>query len=140
MTKEQWLVYLWSIYPLEKYRIKPKEPKFKVGDWVVHPDVDIPWKISQNSIDHLDNSELKLWQPQPGEWCWVFNKLREIPILQRVIKVDDNFKNRYDDNKFTKAVRVSRGDDLSDEVGYRFCEPFIGKLPTYILSIISNIK
>ena len=134
---------------LSRLRIKPDVPKFKVGDWVVHNGViKQVTKAVDGLINSLDNQvavimkdeSLKLWEPKEGEWCWVFNRLREVPILRRVIKVEDNFKNRYDDNKFTKAVRVSRGDDLSDEVGYRFCEPFIGKLPTYILSIISSIK
>ena len=129
---------------LSRLRVKPDVPKFKVGDWVIHNGVyKQVTKVVDGLIDCLDNQvavimkdeSLELWKPKEGEWCWVFNKLREVPVLRRVIKVEDNFKNRYDDEKYAKAVRVSRGDALSDEVGYRFCEPFTGKLPTYILGI-----
>ena len=123
------------------YRIKPERHKFKVGDWVIHNGVvKRVTKAIDGYIDSLDNEvavimkeeSLELWEPQVGEWCWVFNYLRDVPNLRKVIKVEDNFKNRFDDENFTKAVRVSRGYDLSDEVGYRFCEPFIGQLPTSI--------
>ena len=137
----------------EHYRVKPEEPKFKVGDWVVEIHSTTKAQVLElfgnqirvkfcypDAIITTDCSDFIPWVPKPGEWCWVFNKLREVPILRRVIKVEDNFKNRYDDNKFSKAVRVSIADDLSDEVGYRFCEPFIGKLPTYISSTLSSIK
>ena len=123
------------------YRIKPEEPKFKVGDWVIHNGVvKQVTKVVDGLIDCLDNKvavimkeeSLELWEPKPGEWCWVFNKLRGIPVLRRVVRVENNFKNRYDNVKFTKAVRVGREDYLDEEVGYRFCEPFIGQLPTSI--------
>ena len=125
------------------FRIKPEPTKFKVGDWVIHNGVvKQVTKAVDGLIDCLDNQvavimkeeSLELWEPKPGEWCWVFNKLRGIPVLRRVVRVEDNFKNRYDDVKFTKAVRVGREDYLDEEVGYRFCEPFIGELPTSIKS------
>ena len=123
------------------FRIKPEPTKFKVGDWVIHNGkYKRVTKAVDGYIDSLDNQvavimkeeSLELWEPKPGEWCWVFNKLRGIPVLRRAVRVEDNFKNRYDDVKFTKAVRVGREDYLDEEVGYRFCEPFIGQLPTSI--------
>ena len=105
--------------------------KFKVGDWVVHPEAEHPWRITQNSLDKLDNTKLKLWEPQPNEWCWVYNVTREVPYLRKVIRIEANYKNRFNDYEDTKAVIVSRG-DTSGEVGYRFCEPFLGELPSPI--------
>ena len=72
-----------------------------------------------------------MYIPKEGEWCWVYNVTREVPYLRKVIRVEANYKNRFNDYKFTKAVIVSRG-DTSGEVGYRFCEPFLGKLPSLI--------
>lgn len=95
------------------YRIKPEEPKFKVGDWVVHPDADTPWKLTQNSINHLDNSELKLWQPKPGEFCWFWNESKTHPTLAT----------------FTNKSLGLYYSDISND-GFDFCEPFIGQLPT----------
>ena len=128
-------------YSADNLRIKPEEPKFKVGDWVIHNgEYKQVTKAIDGYIDSLDNKvavimkeeSLELWEPKVGEWCWVFNYLREVPNLRRIIRVEDTFKYRFDDETFTKAVRVSRGNDLSDEVGYKFCEPFIGQLPTTI--------
>lgn len=116
-------------YATTFYRVKPEELKFKVGDWITDG-IEV-WQHKEN-CRVKNQTSWSLWKPKPGEWCWVFNYLREIPNLRRVIKVEANFTNRFDDEKFTKAVRVSRGDDLNDEVGYRFCEPFIGQLPTSI--------
>lgn len=110
---------------------QPTQSKFKVGDCVEHPEAEHPWRITQNSLDKLDNTKLKLWIPKPGEWCWVYNVTIELPYLRRVIRVEDNYKNRFSDYEFTKAVRVSRG-DTTGEVGYRFCEPFIGTFPTNV--------
>ena len=121
------------------------QSKFKVGDWVVYTgggycDGEILQitKIdekgfctfgSYNKLYHFN--KLRRWKPKPDEWCWVYNVTREVPYLRKVIRVEANYKNRFNDYEFTKAVRVSRG-DTSGEVGYRFCEPFIGVVPSTI--------
>ena len=126
---------------------QPTQSKFKVGDWVVYTgggycDGEILQitKINEkgfctfgsyNKLYHFN--KLRKWKPQPNEWCWVYNVTREVPYLRKVVRLEANYKNRFNDYKFTKAVIVSRG-DTSGEVGYRFCEPFLGELP----SIINN--
>lgn len=100
-------------YATRFYRVKPEEPKFKVGDWVVHPEAEYPWRITQNSLDKLDNTELKLWQPQPGEWCW-YSKWDKIVCVESYLckyaldmnEVEPEYKHKY--------------------------EPFIGQLPSYL--------
>lgn len=79
------------------YRIKPEEPKFKVGDWVflefINLDKNSKYRVCKAKIEGIrDNSyyndkectslisELPnnegdwiitgLWQPEPSEWCW----------------------------------------------------------------------
>ena len=74
------------------YRIKPEEPKFKVGDWVTINNSkpkqfyrftkDLPeWNKTLNyeniellnrgkfHIPNFDRSIVKLWEPKPNEWC-----------------------------------------------------------------------
>ena len=45
------------------YSIKPDEPKFKQGDWIVRPDGTLKQYQSMYSI----GKEWELWQPQEGE-------------------------------------------------------------------------
>lgn len=116
-----------ALYKIKEIKEFPEEPTYKR---FIFSSTEETWIDIYN--DEVDTNGWELWQPITGEWCWVFNYLREVPNLRRVIKVEDNFNNRFDDEKFTKAVRVNRGDDLNDEVGYRFCEPFIGQLPTIL--------
>lgn len=54
------------------YRIKPDEPKFKVGDWVRSKSAGIFLLKSQASIDACNEcfSDWRLWEPQVEEWCW----------------------------------------------------------------------
>ena len=99
-------------FSIDEIRIKPEEPKFKAGNWVVHQDANTPWKLSQNSIDHLDNSKLELWQPQLGEWCWFWDS-GNFPELRQ-------FKKNLISNKYQSYQTFT----------YDYCEPLLGKLPT----------
>lgn len=102
-------------FNINEIRIKPEEPQFKAGNWVVHPDANAPWKLSQNSIDHLDNSKLELWQPKAGEWCWFWDSENFPPKLRQ-------FKRLLISNKYQY--------ESFQAFAYIHCEPFLGKLPT----------
>ena len=108
-------------FNIDEIRIKPEEPQFKAGNWVVHPDANAPWKLSQNSIDHLDNSKLELWQPQPGEWCWFLNK-GKIPVISQFHSLEIEGNRKYSAT-FPNTPHPMIG-------YYEYCEPFIGNLPT----------
>lgn len=103
---------------IELYRIKPEEPKFKVGDWV--RDL-ISGKIHRvNNEDTVNSkfSQVIKWQPKEGEWCWFWN-FNEMPTLEQFSKyhnLDDHLGN-YE----TLAVKL-----------YQHCEPFIGELPSFL--------
>lgn len=109
----------------ENYRIKPEVPKFKAGDWVVHPEAEYPWRITQNSLDKLDNTELKLWKPKLGEWCWVGYKLMK---FNKLIKED--YSTTFE---FIFPDRDADGYKIKEHILERHLqvvEPFIGQLPT----------
>ena len=114
-----------------QYRIKPDKHKFKVGDWVVHPDANAPWRLSQNSINHLDNSELEPWQPKQGEWFWYdkdFYKLESVTCdtAHTTFTMRDSKGYGIKHTEFNKKA-------YTRFIGY--CEPFIGKLPNFIDSV-----
>lgn len=70
------------------------QSKFKVGDWVVHPEAEHPWRITQNSLNKLDNTDLKLWKPNKGEWVWINTRADSLPFIACLltqIKVDNTF-------------------------------------------------
>lgn len=104
-------------YATRFYRVKPEEPKFKVGDWVVHNGVvKQVTKAVDGLIDSLDNQvavimkeeSLEPWKPKQGEWCIVYDS-REDSNPQTIIVQRWNSKYKW------KPL------------------PFTGKLPPYIM-------
>ena len=109
------------------YRIKPEEPKFKVGDWVVNKTSKqrIVKKITsicgdsvtvgntEVGINVMLINDLELWQPKPDEWCW-YSKWDKIVCVESYLckyaldmnEVEPEYKHKY--------------------------EPFIGQLPSYL--------
>ena len=108
------------------YRIKPYEPKFKVGDFVTPLNRDINcsiWQIdnilSCNTLvsgsTMLDPRTLQPWTPVKGEWCWFY---------------DDKFKKS---SHLAKFKQMSRQFFESEEIGiYDYCEPFLNSIPSYL--------
>ena len=90
----------------ENYRIKPEEPKFKVGDWVVEIHSTTKAQVLElfgnqirvkfcypDAIITTDSSDFIPWVPKPGEWCWFLNKDR-IPVISQFhsLEIDGNRK------------------------------------------------
>ena len=101
---------------LEDLRVKPEEPKFKVGDWVIHNGVaKRVTKAVDGYIDSLDNEvavimkeeSLELWEPKDGEWC-IMHDIDEDPDADSVTL------QKWDGKRKWTPI------------------PFIGKLPPYI--------
>lgn len=119
-------------YGVNNIRIKPEEPKFKVGDWVVvtsdfqtrsreyfkgdiityHDRVQLNGSIGRNE------NNIRLWQPQPGEWCWFWDKYTDSFLLTK-------FHSISCDSEGTTIYKTDGWDWLH-------CEPFIGELPSFI--------
>ena len=112
----------------DNYRIKPEEPKFKVGDWVRD--------LRDNSVFQInsENFNLKLsitngvyihWQPKKGEWCWFLNK--EIPVISQFHSLEIDGNRKYSAT-FPNTPHPMIG-------YYEYCEPFLGQLPTNLQDI-----
>jgi len=107
------------------FRIKPDEPEFKVGDWVTcEMGGTKPYKIINETIlkycTNGSRKNVKLWEPQKGEWCW-FYELENNPILARY--------NKFINGEY-EALAIDPNRRLLGHFG--FCEPFIGQLPSFV--------
>ena len=118
----------------ENYRIKPEEPKFKVGDWVVEIHSTTKAQVLElfgnqirvkfcypDAIITTDSSDFIPWVPKSGECCWFWNKGTTITVLELLEIVDDG------NRKYFAAMP-----NIPHTLGgyYQYCEPFLGKLPT----------
>ena len=108
-------------YATTFYRIKPEEPKFKVGDWVRAPSGSI-YQINETNTIH-GTEHFTPWQPEPSEWCWFHNGTVESLYFY----------------KFHSIISEGYIADIPKDIEhimtsqiFKYCEPFIGKLPTII--------
>lgn len=115
-------------YELSAYRIKPEEPKFKVGDWVIHNGkYKRVTKAVDGYIDSLDNAvavimkeeSLELWKPKDKEYFWYKNDL---------VKFHETQTNHGTLLRSARKCSYYPAEENFED----FCEPFIGQLPTYI--------
>lgn len=116
------------ILPPTCYRIKPDEPKFKVGDFVTPLNRDINcsvWKIDKvlscntlaSGIILLDPRTVQLWTPVKGEWCWFYdnpNKDKYCNLFQ------------FGGESNERCFKTNCG------TPWNFCEPFLNSLPSYL--------
>ena len=108
----------------ENYRIKPEEPKFKVGDWVRDLRDNSVFQINSVNFNlnlSITNGVYIHWQPQLGEWCWFLNKGR-IPVISQFHSLEIEGNRKYSAT-FPNTPHPMIG-------YYKYCEPFIGNLPT----------
>ena len=138
-------------YSPECYRIKPEEPQFKVGDWAVNKTskqriIKKVTSVYSDSVTVGDATvginvmlikDLELWKPQLGEWCWFYRgRPYDTPCLRKFITViDDTYiaLNSQNSSHITPTEVPSFKKGISDSyVIYENCEPFIGRLPSYL--------
>ena len=114
----------------ENYRIKPEEPKFKVGDWVRNRINEIGQILQEDykgkGLYKISNThalkcevgtsakDLTIWAPKKGDWCWFWVDGQDCPDLRKLNKTDKHTSPYI-------TIPIGR---------YKFCEPFIGNLPT----------
>ena len=99
-----------------KYRIKPEEPKFKVGDWVRDLRDNNVFQINSTNFNlnlSIKNTVYTHWEPKLGEWCW-YSKWDEIVCAE-----------------FYLCKFVLNMNEVEPEFKHKY-EPFIGKLPSYL--------
>lgn len=113
-------------FNLLNLRIKPDEPKFKVGDFVTPLNREINcsvWQIdnilSCNTLvsgnTMLDPRTIRLWTPVKGEWCWFYDEASN--KYSHLAKFNGMWK-----NKFISTI----------DTPWQFCEPFLNSPPSYL--------
>lgn len=111
---------------VSNYRIKPEEPKFKIGNFVRYINSNNNKALRINNINcgfyYFDDTGMSLridemikWNPNPKELCWFTNDTTE---LRAVL---GQFDCMTHDN-FYKATNGS---------SYSNCEPFINSKPSW---------
>ena len=113
-------------------RIKPDEPKFKVGDFVRYVHSTPAKALEINNINgnryYFTNSEmscveheLELWTPVKGEWCWFYDN----PDSRH-----SHLAQFYDMHKSSanSVLTFMSGKVLA----WYYCEPFLNSLPSYL--------
>ena len=114
------------------YRIKPDEPKFKVGGFVRYAHSTPARALEINNINgnryYFTNSkmsclkhELEPWAPVKGEWCWFY----------------DNKDSKYSHLAQFYDMNISEDSSLSTFMSspitkWYYCEPFLNSRPSYL--------
>ena len=106
------------------YRIKPDEPKFKVGDFVKFTDISnkhpqqiikIEDEIVYTEFNKCLLTQLILWTPIKGEWCWFYDKASN--KYSHLAKFNEMWKNKF---------------RSTTDTPWQFCEPFLNSIPSYL--------
>jgi len=91
---------------ISSLRIKPEEPKFKVGDWVVYPDGETIRQVQPNSmLDGKSNAEYNLWEPKEDEW--VIYKDKEFGNQWNIIQFHKGYIDKYYPTEYIKQIEKS---------------------------------
>ena len=115
-------------FNINEIRIKPEEPKFKVGDWVTEQSVilQIPEPINEECLNNhlaLYERRCKKWEPLVGEVHWFARNKDEEPVLGKFVETR-NWRGIT-----TYAIYTSTDSDATCRY-FEYCEPHIGTLPT----------
>ena len=124
----------------ENYRIKPEEPKFKVGDWVVEIHSTTKAQVLElfgnqirvkfcypDAIITTDSSDFIPWVPKNGDWCWFWDYDNQ-PAIGKSNGVTPSSENC--DFYMGNTSHPYNIPHLFQ--GFVFCEPYIGQLPSVI--------
>ena len=114
--------------------------KFKVGDWVRSKEnkfdfslVSIDTEKFYKALGSNFEDVWELWQPKEGEWCWFYSdvmKLDNVGILRKFTQMEKDIQG--DDMFGCEPMKSFKEEFEHIKVFYKYCEPFIGNLPSFI--------
>ena len=121
-----------NLFPVNYYRIKPDEPKFKVGDFVRYVHSTPAKALEINNINgnryYFTNSEmscleheLEPWTPVKGEWCWFYDN-SDITYSHLA-----QFYDMHKSSANSVLTFMSR-----KWIAWNYCEPFLNSMPSYL--------
>ena len=102
------------------YRIKPEEPKFKIGDWIRQGDRVFQYTYKDLQYDkanptHCQNDEK--WEPRGGEVCIFWDNMH----------TNEAIIARYSHSERSFYYPLKKPNSC-----YQNCMPFIGELPPHM--------
>ena len=102
------------------YRIKPEEPKFKIGDWIRQGDRVFQYTYKDLQYDkanptHCQNDEK--WEPRGGEVCIFWDNMHTNAAI--IARYSNSERSLYSPLKKPNSC-------------YQNCMPFIGELPPHM--------
>lgn len=74
--------------------------------------------------------DLELWIPQKDEYCWFWNDLFKVPILAKLISIEQVFGRPTKYLVKTPDCITKCSHNYTSEMSFENCEPFIGELPS----------
>lgn len=94
--------------------------QFKVKDWIRDLANNEVIQVTQHMIDYnlIHEQECELWKPKKGEWCWFWNDTGNVVVAE--------YKGEHIHGAFCLPI----GQDILSI--FKYCEPFIGELPSTI--------
>ena len=130
------------LFPVNYYRIKPEEPKFKVGDWVIDkkqkhkPFMVTSLHLKADSPNYV-KLDCELYQPKLGEWCWFYDIPHyDMPVLQKFVTTIGGYYitlNSFNSKHINLESVPSFEEGICDSYNrWKYCEPFLGTLPSTI--------
>lgn len=106
--------------------------QFKIGDWLQviaghERPIGSLFKV-ESCLTRYRATDVKLWQPKEGEWCWFWNTQKDL-TLQKFWKMEQNYfiVAFYEKHKIDGIAFY----DINDK-HFKNCEPFIGELPSFL--------
>ena len=102
--------------PVECYRIKPEEPRFKVGDWIRQGDRVFQYTYKDLQYDkanqtHCQNDEK--WEPREGDLCIFWDSVDNDARISKFSHMKQE--------KYSTAFHT-----------WNYCMPFTGTLPPHM--------
>jgi len=95
---------------LESYRIKPEEPKFKVGDWITDGYEIFEHKENCRAIPEVQ-AKWELWKPQEGEWVMIADfELKDVYAVFKYSCVNHS-KRKVAPLEFAQTLKAYHGID-----------------------------
>lgn len=115
----------------------------KVGDWVKYGAYIFkfrPWikeDVEYAGHQYNDGDEIKseyytLWVPEPGEWCWFYDKETDVPTFAKLVSIDKLFEREVTYLVDTPSCISKLSYGYSKTMSFRHCESFIGNLPSNV--------
>ena len=113
--------------------------QLKVNDWITFTDISdknpkqiikIEKGIAYTKTNKCLIEQAVKWIPEPGEWCWFYDKETDVPTLAKLISISKLFDRKETYTVATPSCISELSYNYSRTMTFANCEPFNYKLPS----------